>query len=167
MATLLLSQGVPMVLAGDELGHSQNGNNNAYCQDNETGWIDWASTDEAFLRFVQRMIELRKDHPDFRRSTFFSGLSGDDGRKDIVWLDLSGREMQDSDWHNPNLSSFGCTFGERDRFLCLFNASAEELAFVPTPEPGLWECILDSSHVNHRTGTVPAHSLMIFKSAPA
>jgi glycogen operon protein len=167
IAALLLSQGVPMILAGDELGHSQNGNNNAYCQDNETSWIDWASTDDVFLRFVQRVIELRKTHPDFRRSEFFTGRTRNDGTKDIVWHDFSGRELREDDWHNPNLSAFGCIFGEHDRFLCFLNASAEDLNFVPLPEPGLWECMLDSSGVKHGRETVPAHSFIIFKSTPS
>jgi isoamylase len=167
IATLLLSQGVPMLLAGDELGHNQNGNNNAYCQDNETSWIDWTSPDVELLRFLQRVIELRKTHPDFRRTTFFSGLTRNDGTKDILWHDFGGRELRDGDWHDPNLSSFGCTFGDRDRFLCFFNASAEDLEFVPLPEPRLWKCMLDSSSVNHGTETVPAHSIIIFKSTPA
>ena len=163
IATLLLSQGVPMILAGDELGHSQNGNNNAYCQDNETSWIDWRSPDadgETFLRFVQRVIGLRRSHPDFRRETFFS-------RNDIVWLHPAGREMDDDDWHDPNLSSFGCTFGEQDRFAWFFNASAEDLAFVPSLEPGVWECMVDSTDVGHESGTAAAHSLMIFKKVSA
>jgi glycogen operon protein len=163
MATLLLSQGVPMVLAGDELGHTQNGNNNAYCQDNETSWIDWSSTDEMFLDFVRRVIDLRKDHPDLRRASFFSGRLGDGGWKDIVWFALNGQEMQESDWHNSNLSAFGCTFGENDRFQCIFNAGTEEQAFEPSSEPGVWECVLDTSDSSHEVGTVAAHSLIIFK----
>ena len=166
IATLLLSQGVPMVLAGDEIGHSQNGNNNAYCQDNETSWVDWESTDEAFLRFVQRLIELRRRYPDFRRETFFTG-SDVSGLKDIVWFHLSEREMGDGDWQDPYLSAFGCSFGEHDRFQCFFNAGPEDRELFPTGEPGTWECILDTSDVNHRTGTVPAHSILIFKKARA
>ncbi len=81
LATLLLSQGVPMLLAGDERGHTQQGNNNAYCQDNEIGWIDWTPTPEreALLGFVRRLIALRRDHPSFRRRDFFQGrpLHGD------------------------------------------------------------------------------------------
>ena len=152
-----------MILAGDELGHSQNGNNNAYCQDNETSWIDWRALDadnDTFLRFVQRVIGVRRSHPDFRRETFFS-------RNDIVWLHPAGREMDDDDWHDPNLSSFGCTFGEQDRFAWFFNASAEDLTFVPSLEPGVWECIVDSSDIGHKSGTVAAHSLMIFKKVSA
>jgi glycogen operon protein len=167
IATLLLSQGVPMILAGDELGHSQNGNNNAYCQDNETSWIDWRALDsdgEAFLRFVRRVIEVRKRHPDFCRSTFFTGRV-EHGIKDIVWLSFDGHEMSEDDWRDPSLSVFACVLGERERFCCLFNASAEDREFYPYPEPGAWECMLDTSNVDHEIGTVAAHSLMIFKKA--
>ena len=156
-----------MITAGDELGRSQRGNNNAYCQDNETSWLDWTVVDEPFLRFVQRVIQLRKDHPDFCRTSFFlADRETMDGRI-LFGSNSSGQEMQDSDWHNPNLSSFGCTFGEHDRFQCFFNASAEDQAIGVSREPGVWDCILDSSNVGHAMGTVAAHSLMIFKKARA
>ena len=170
IATLLLSQGVPMILAGDELGHSQNGNNNAYCQDNETSWIDWRALDaedESFLRFVRGVIKLRQRHSEFRRSMFFNGTQIEQGWKDIVWLDVDGHEMSDSDWSDPNLSAFGCILGDRERFYCVFNAAAEDRKFSPTP--GVWEVILDtSSHGSDReTGKVAAHSLMIFRKVSA
>ncbi len=176
IATLLLSQGVPMILAGDELGHSQNGNNNAYCQDNGTSWIDWVPTDEAFLRFVQRVIDIRRRHPALRRDTFFTGLPDASGRKDIVWLHPSGREMSERDWHNPNLSAFGCALGEGARFLCLFNAGAEATSFRLPSEQRPWHCVLDSrnddgsSETRVATGSeyvVAPHSFMYFQEAPA
>jgi glycogen operon protein len=176
IATLLLSQGVPMMLAGDELGHSQHGNNNAYCQDNETSWIDWASIDEAFLRFVQRVIQLRKDHPDFRRDTFFSGQPDKNGCKDIVWLHPSGREMSGDDWHDPNLSSLGCAFGEGERLFCFSNASAEAVIFLVPSERSSGRCVLDSgaddgsSELRIAAGSeyvVVPHSFMLFREAAA
>ena len=167
IATLLLSQGVPMLLAGDELGHSQDGNNNAYCQDNETSWIDWASADGELLRFVQWAIELRRRYPDFRRDTFFTGRPGANGEKDITWLHPAGHQMTDDDWRNPNLSAFACVFGERERFCCQFNAAAVDQLFFPYPEPGNWECILDSADASPQSATVAAHSLKIFRKAPA
>ena len=176
IATLLLSQGVPMVLAGDELGHSQNGNNNAYCQDNEMSWIDWGSADEAFLRYVQRLIQLRKSQPVFRRSIFFSGRSDAHGTKDIAWLHPSGREMSGSDWHDPNLSSFGCMFGEGERFLCLFNASAVPTGFALPPVKEAWRGIFDTSSADE-SGEMPdpscveyivaAHGFVLFQETPA
>jgi len=101
MATLLLSQGVPMILSGDEMGRTQNGNNNAYCQDNETSWLDWelSTLDRNFLAFVRRMIRLRKEHPAFRRRHFFQGRELRGG-KDITWLTPAGREMTDEEWNS-------------------------------------------------------------------
>jgi glycogen operon protein len=174
IATLLLSQGVPMILAGDELGHSQNGNNNAYCQDNETSWIDWralGAEGDPFLRFVQRVIEVRRHDPEFRRSTFFSGKPDASGRKDIVWLHPTGREMNGSDWDDPNLSSFGCVFGEGERFLCLFNASAAPARLVLPPVKAALSCLLDTSSADGSSeayipGTeysLGAHGLVLFK----
>ena len=105
LATLLLSQGVPMIAAGDEMGRTQQGNNNAYCQDNDTSWIDWNLDDErqALLRFTERLIRFRAAHPVLRRRTFFQGrkLRGE-GVSDIHWYEPSGREMTDADWHLPN-----------------------------------------------------------------
>jgi len=176
IATLLLSQGVPMVLAGDELGHSQDGNNNAYCQDNETSWIDWASTGEAFLRFVQRVIDIRRRHPAFRRDEFFSGLPDTSERKDIVWLYPLGREMIERDWHDPYLSAFGCVLGDGERLLCLFNAGAEATSFLLPAEKRSWDCILDSgtddgsSEIRVSAGAeyvVAPHSFMLFRETPA
>lgn len=105
LTTLLVSQGVPMLAAGDELGRTQGGNNNAYCQDNETSWIDWDLDDErqALLAFTERLIRFRAAHPVLRRRMFFQGrkLRGE-GVSDIHWYEPSGREMTDADWHAPN-----------------------------------------------------------------
>src|SRR5579885_378779 len=102
MATLFLSQGVPMICGGDELGHTQNGNNNAYCQDNELTWLNWELNDEqkAFLDFVRQATQLRKDHPVFRRRDFLQGhpLRGE-GIKDISFFEPSGQEMTDEAWN--------------------------------------------------------------------
>jgi len=101
MATLILSQGVPMLLMGDERCRSQGGNNNAYCQDNEISWLDWSLDDERLemLEFTRLLVELRKKHPSFRRRRFFFGrhVHGADVR-DIIWLQPNGREMSDQQW---------------------------------------------------------------------
>jgi isoamylase len=109
LATLLLSQGVPMLLAGDELGRSQGGNNNAYCQDNETSWIDWRLTPrgEDLLRYTIRLLEIRRGNPALRRRSFFGGRIAPDGAKDVTWLYCEGREMSDSDWHDAEMDCFG------------------------------------------------------------
>ncbi|MGB8623785.1 MAG: glycogen debranching protein GlgX, partial [Paracoccaceae bacterium] len=104
MATLLLSQGTPMILAGDELGNTQRGNNNAYCQDNETSWIDWAAADTDFLAFTRRLVAFRKDHPILRQKLFLhSRERAIDGLADLFWLRPDGAEMTEPDWLNPDL----------------------------------------------------------------
>ncbi len=145
LATLLLSHGVPMLLAGDERGNTQGGNNNAYCQDNETGWIDWMEAPEraALFAFVSRLIALRRDHPSFRRRNFFTGqpIEGDPIR-DIGWMKPDGSEMQVDDWATLRalamfVSGHGIAErgprGERlfdDDFLLLVNAQHEPVEIV-------------------------------------
>lgn len=110
MATLLLSQGVPMMLSGDELGRTQLGNNNAYCQDNAISWLDWDLTDEAkaFRLFTKRLIAFRKRHPVLRRRTFFQGRRVRGAEvQDLLWIDATGREMSDEAWLEPNVRHLG------------------------------------------------------------
>jgi isoamylase len=165
MATLLLSQGVPMILSGDEMGRTQGGNNNAYCQDNEISWLDWELSvlDRNFLAFVRRMIRLRKGHPVFRRRRFFQGreLRGAEA-KDIIWLTPAGREMTDEEWNSSfarylGLQMSGLLEGEYDAqgrpeedddFLLLFNADQEEVIFElpPFPEEARWEVFMDTAY---------------------
>ncbi len=163
LATLLLSQGVPMLLAGDEIGNSQSGNNNAYCQDNPIGWIDWTLDDErtALLRFVQRLIAIRRKHPAFRRRDFFQGkpLHGS-ASKDIAWLKPDGAEMTEEEWNQDFARCLGVFLGgdapvERDErgqpvtdqnFVVLFNAHHDDIAFTlpPCQEPCQWLQIVDT-----------------------
>ncbi|MGH7912902.1 MAG: glycogen debranching enzyme, partial [Candidatus Dormibacteraceae bacterium] len=101
LATLLLSQGVPMLLAGDEVGRTQGGNNNAYCQDNDISWLDWEHQDQDLLRFTKMLLQLRRDHPVFHRRRWFQGRpirSRDIG--DIVWLKPDAEVMTEEDWKN-------------------------------------------------------------------
>jgi glycogen operon protein len=164
VATLLFSQGVPMFLAGDEIGHTQSGNNNAYCQDNEISWLDWDAeqVDQEMLEFVQKVMQIRKDHPVFRRRNFFQGrkIRGAD-IKDIVWLDPDGKEMTDEEWNQEFARCLGVTLagqaledvderGQRirdDNFLLLMNAHHEEIPFtLMTPPSGMgWFVLLDTS----------------------
>jgi isoamylase len=164
LATLLLSQGVPMLLAGDEVGHTQRGNNNAYCQDNETSWIDWDAVngDNNLIGFVQRVIALRRNHPVFRRRNFFQGraIKGV-GIKDILWLRPDGREMSDEEWHQEHARTLGMFLsGEAvdeldekarpvkdENFLLIMNAHHEEIPFLlPTVASGmLWIVLVDTS----------------------
>jgi isoamylase len=154
VATLLLSLGVPMLAAGDELGRSQSGNNNAYCQDNETSWIDWSPLDDdasEFLRFVQRIIRLRRGHAALRRDRFFTGEGATpDARKDIVWLRFDGKKMRVEDWINAELRHLGCVFEGTDaggqRYALMLNAEATPIRFtLPKVQGGPWQCLLDTS----------------------
>jgi isoamylase len=162
VATLMLSQGVPMLLAGDEMGRSQHGNNNGYCQDNELSWVNWdlSSEDREFLSFVSRLIEFRKQHPSFRRRNFFQGrLIRGAGVKDIVWLSPDGREMTDQEWQQSYARCLGVYLegsgiGEDEKgrpmadsdFILLLNSHHEAIPFlIPSlPGPGLWRMVIDT-----------------------
>ncbi|MFW5969001.1 MAG: glycogen debranching protein GlgX [Halofilum sp. (in: g-proteobacteria)] len=164
LATLLLSQGVPMLLAGDEIGRSQKGNNNAYCQDNEISWIDWdlSRQSEELLEFVRHLIRIRRDHPVFRRRHFFQGEPvRADGRKDVTWLRPDGREMKDDDWDRADthwlamfllgegLEEYDARNNRQldDNFLLLLNAAPETVEFHLPRRPGhaAWETLVDSA----------------------
>ena len=107
-ATLLLSQGTPMILAGDELGNSQGGNNNAYCQDNPVGWVDWDQADPEFLEFCRAAIAFRRDNPVLRQKRFLhSKPRPEDGKADLVWRRPDGRVMRDEDWNRSELRFVG------------------------------------------------------------
>ncbi|MCL6438532.1 MAG: glycogen debranching enzyme GlgX, partial [Rubrobacteraceae bacterium] len=161
LATLLLSQGVPMILAGDEMGRTQRGNNNAYCQDNEISWLDWdlSEDDEDLLLFTRGLIRLRRSHPDFRRRHFFQGRASE-GVTDVAWISPDGKEMTQEEWNTSYARSLGMQiFGSSrvgypeasrpetdDNFLLLFNAHHEELPFViPSDPPGArWQPLVDT-----------------------
>ncbi|MGR3466082.1 glycogen debranching protein GlgX [Limimaricola sp.] len=101
LATLMLSQGTPMLLAGDELGNSQMGNNNAYCQNNEIGWVNWEGTDPGFLAFVRKLVAFRRAHPILRQKRFLHAQSRKDNRTDLFWRRADGRLMTEADWSDP------------------------------------------------------------------
>jgi isoamylase len=163
MVTLFCSQGVPMLLAGDELGRTQGGNNNAYCQDNEVSWVDWAEAAEhaGLLDFARALAGLRRAHPVFRRRRFFSGEPTADGLRDIIWLAPSGDPMTDANWGDRQLTSIGVflnggAISEPDargdtvsdqNFLLLFNARAQPVTFR-LPGPGYaagWEPVVNTA----------------------
>jgi len=147
LATLFFSQGVPMLLGGDELGRTQGGNNNAWCQDNEISWLDWDAADSGLGEFARTVISLRREHPIFRRSHFLSGVAGDSGLPDVWWFRPDGRRMTQRDWTAPETRTLGVFLngneirartqdGEAitdDSFLLLFNAHSEPVDFtLPT-----------------------------------
>ncbi|MFD7296150.1 glycogen debranching protein GlgX [Streptomyces sp. NPDC059897] len=166
IATLMLSQGVPMLSHGDEFGRTQGGNNNAYCQDNEVAWVHWADPDAApdpFLEFTRAMVRLRGGHPVFRRRRFFHGRPVEgthDDLSDISWFTPEGEEMTQRDWGaaqaralsvflNGNAISEPGPRGERiqdDSFLLLFNASPEPTHFVvPVDHGRQWQAVVDTA----------------------
>ena len=163
LTTLFLSQGVPMLCGGDEFGRTQDGNNNAYCQDNELSWFDWTNRTDAqneLLDFTKRLIAFRHEHPVFRRPKFFQGrrIRGSE-IKDVMWFNPGGNEMSDEEWSSPFVRCLGMllsgetvdvlTFeGEPirdDTFLLLINAHFEPLPFLlPGQENLEWQMILDT-----------------------
>ncbi len=164
LATLLLSQGVPMLCAGDEIGRTQRGNNNAYCQDNEIGWLDWTLSpdDERLLAFVQLLARTRAEHPSLRRATFFRGKTGSwSGLKDVAWFHPDGREMTEDDWADGELGTLGARFdGVQDGpepigvLLVLLNAEERQRPFR-LPSLGMvgslvWRIVLDTSGPEER-----------------
>ena len=164
LATLLLSQGVPMLLAGDEIGHTQKGNNNAYCQDNELTWLNWDLDErqQNFLEFTRKLSRIWREHPVFQRRKFFQGraLRGSD-IKDISFLEPSGAEMSDEAWNGGFVKCLGVRLAgdligdvdERgepivdDTALILLNAHHEAIPFTlpPTREGQVWERVLDTT----------------------
>ncbi len=165
LATLFLSQGVPMLSHGDELGRTQRGNNNAYCQDNEISWVDWSDIRENWLllSFTKRLARLRREHPVFRRRRFFYGRperGSRDGLSDIAWLTPAGEEMTDADWRNGYAKSIavflnGDAITEPDRrgrritdssFLLFFNAHHEVIRFtIPRDFGEMWTTEIDTA----------------------
>ncbi len=162
MATLFLSQGVPMLVAGDEISRTQGGNNNAYCQDNEISWLNWAQTDNSLLNFTRELIKLRKEHPVFCRRRWFQGqaIKGV-GVEDIAWLLPNGEEMTEEHWNQESARSLGVFLsghglhypgpkGEKlldDNFYIVFNAHHDELEFLlPNEKYGPeWKKIVDTN----------------------
>jgi isoamylase len=161
MSTLLLSQGVPMILHGDELGRTQQGNNNVYCQDSELAWIDWSNVDEDLLAFTRELVTLRTEHPVFRRRRYFSGEKDAQGIPDIAWLRPDGTEMDDEDWAAPSAGPLTVFLngdaitepgprGEEitdDSFVLLFNPSWEDAELtLPGAQHGwTWLPVLDTA----------------------
>jgi glycogen operon protein len=179
LVTLLLAQGVPMLLAGDELGRTQRGNNNAYCQDNEVSWCNWEldARARALLAFTRRLIALRRAHPVFRRRRFFQGrpIYGS-FLADVGWWAPDGHEMSDEEWLSGHVQCLGVFLngeaigepgprGERvtdDSFLVLLNGGAERVAFVLPDErwAPAYELELDTADDARRAAAFKAGSIV-------
>ncbi|MFC1765012.1 glycogen debranching protein GlgX [Planctomycetota bacterium] len=189
LATLFLSQGVPMLLAGDELGRTQSGNNNAYCQDNEVSWLDWETTDSQLLEFTIRLIRLRCEHPTFQRRKWFKDREiWGPCAEDICWYRPSGETIAHVDWStgfarslaiflsgkNVDTDEEGQPIHDSDFYLAM-NAYHEPVTFQLPPEivGRSWRCILDASNTTIKPDTpqspagvsfaVPGHSLLLWE----
>ena len=177
LACTLLSQGTPMVCAGDELGHSQDGNNNAYNQDNSTSWIDWSAADPDLMAFTTRLLALRRAALPFD-AHWYSGLTDPLGLHDLAWLEPDANPLQGDAWRDPTTRALGCLIGApghaRAPLLLLINAGNQPRAFrLPA---GVWQALLDSAHPRgnadwHGQGEVSievaAHSLQLLAAAGA
>jgi isoamylase len=162
LTTLLVSQGTPMLLACDELGRSQGGNNNAYCQDNEISWIDWTNIDESLLEFVTRLIGLRRSHPALRQDRWL-GPHARDGGRPVEWLRPDGAAMRVEDWHAQGERALVVYIGEPDDpLLLLFNAGDMNVEFVLPA--GDWAVVLASTDGHHHGPgrvVVPGHAVVV------
>jgi isoamylase len=183
LATLLLAQGTPMLNAGDEIGNSQQGNNNAYCQDNPTGWIDWQHADRDLLGFVQRVLALRRAEPALRHERWFQNPPSAAGERSVAWLTPGGHTMQVHDWHDAGQHAFACRIDASPRgarkppidqpgcrhLLIAFNPEPKAQPFV-LPS-GHWHVALDTAGELAPNGplapsqplVVPAHSLVVLR----
>jgi isoamylase len=161
IASVLLSQGCPMLVAGDEIGRTQGGNNNAYCQDNETSWLDWSSVDEALLAFTRRVIRLRSEQPVLRRQRFFEGQVGrGQRRKDVAWFDDEGAEMTEAEWDDESRRSLAMLFNgdeipdhtddgrqiRGDTLLIILHSHHQDMSWtLPRGWGQHWEVLMDTA----------------------
>ena len=177
LATLFVSQGVPMLLAGDEQGRTQHGNNNAYCQDTALSWLDWMGADIALREFTCRLIALRRRYPALRRALWFDGSPTAVGEHDIAWLSRHGGEMTPDHWQEWSNNCFGFQLGRVDAvetaIMVLINGDPAEMPFtLPQPPGSVWTVLLDtadpaaSEYTVETAVTVPARSLMLLASFP-
>jgi len=162
LATLLLSQGTPMLLAGDELEHTQKGNNNAYCQDNELSWLDWdiGDPEARLIRFVKKLIGLRQKYPVLRQKRFPCGVDNEElGIKDVTWISATGKEMTPAEWDDPNTRSLGMLLdgrappsgirqrGQEATLLIVFNGWQDVVNFTlpEAPDGQWWDLVADTN----------------------
>jgi glycogen operon protein len=169
-----------MLLAGDEVGNSQGGNNNAYAQDNDTGWIDWTKADRRLAAFVARLAALRRDHPVLRQKRFLHARPRpSDGLPDVIWRRADGTTPRPEDWHDPSFRCLGVELRSAAEaedsgagaIFALFNAGADQTAVLPQSKTG-WQLILDTTRPEAPPETslarvaVPAQSVLVFAEMP-
>lgn len=189
LSTLLLSQGTPMLLAGDEFGRTQGGNNNAYCQDDDISWLDWNIEDKgrSLISFTQKLTALRHNYPILRRNRFLTGEYVEElGVKDVTWINANGLEMETEQWADVNMRSFGMLLdgraqtsgirqcGREATLLVVINVHHDRVQFTlpECPGGGEWSLVIDTNDPNDGKGTrfrageiheVVDHSLLTFK----
>ena len=180
LATVFLSQGTPMLLAGDEMGRTQRGNNNTYCQDNETSWINWASADRDLLAFTRRLISLRREHPVLRQQHYLHGRPRPDGAPDVEWSSLDGGALN---WRDPSLDEFclhirgsaEAALSEPGSVVIVVNGGdRDKHTMFPVSDTGMiWERVLDTAAPNdpvtritgRKRQPVSAHSMVLFAAS--
>ena len=145
LATVLLAQGTPMLAAGDEIGHSQQGNNNAYCQDNPVSWIDWQRADGALAAYVARLAALRRELPALRQRRWLSDQPRADGGRDVEWRDFAGHPMTVARWHDAGRHCLTAAISPEDAEPVLLVFNAEPRALQCALPAGRWRCVLDSA----------------------
>ncbi len=171
-----------MLLAGDEMGNSQNGNNNAYAQDNPTGWVTWDDADTELAAFTARLLSLRRAHPILRQPRFLhAAIRAADGLRDVIWRRADGEEPTPADWHDAGFRCLGLELRpaatshdvSSTAIYMLFNAGAEQPAQLPSLAAG-WQMLLDTTRPNLLPHPVPSslvapkQSVLVFTSrAPA
>lgn len=181
LASLFLAQGVPLILAGDEVGNSQSGNNNAYCQDNEIGWVDWSrlgTPGEDMTDYVSKLSRLRRDFPQLRSRRWLKGRK-EDGSYDILWLRPDGADMEQEDWNFPDSRFLAYMLNpespSKSVLFVVMNAADTDIEFVipPVSNQSGWRCVLDTStdaelsdNAMGETGTAKARSILVFASTP-
>jgi glycogen operon protein len=163
LASLLLAQGTPMLCAGDEIGKTQQGNNNAYCQDNALGWLDWSRADDGLRDFVADLLTLRRCEPALHSNQWSTSTPGEPGAVHRIWRTPCGQEMQGHDWNDASHAAFSC---ESDPVLLLFNPESNPTAFTLG---GQWQLLLDSSAELSpglpvsSSQLVPAHAVLVLR----
>jgi glycogen debranching enzyme GlgX len=175
LASALLSQGTPMLAAGDEFGHTQRGNNNPYCQDNGTTWLDWSRADAELLAFTRRVLALRNQALPLG-PRWYDGLTDRLGLHDLAWVRVDGSELQGDEWREPNGRVFGCLIGRPGRsptpLLMLINGDDDDASF--TLPGGVWQVVLDTTQARGENGwhgqggvpyALPARSIVVLAVA--